>query len=51
VDAANPILLATLAGYYRDIGSRDLALVYFKKALAAAPGDSGLEQEIAALEK
>jgi tetratricopeptide (TPR) repeat protein len=51
VDAVNPLLLTTLAGYYRDSGSRDLALAYFKKALTVLPGNESIRQEIAALEK
>lgn len=51
VDAVNPLLLTTLAGYYRDSGSRDLALDYFKRALEVLPDNSGILQEIAELQK
>lgn len=51
VDGNNLMLLTTLASYYRDIGARELARVYFKKALAVSPDNASILSEITALQK
>ena len=42
----NPDLLVLLGGYYRDIGDKENARIYFERALKLVPDNKAIQQEL-----